>query len=583
MSDAIASVIVASAQSVAKVFVIGSIGYGAVKFPRNAPLLPRSSVGTVARFTFHTFTLSLIYSTIAVAVRPSSLGNYWFLIVGGWVVLGTSYLVATILRYFFPINNKQDFVALRVATTFPNIVALPILIFPSLCEFPVVYEGYASDYANMTEETDGENITSATLRQECVAQSNTMIFCYFFAWSLAFWSFGYPQLMQAAKENRQNHQVDDMQVTAHDEVSRRTSSSSKEDSSPVETKGQDEEHFFDTESPNANHSDTSQQAKEQTGIIDEVDERNSSHVDQSETIVSTVSPSTKPRALESSTPERAITNEPLPVSWWTRIWLVLHPFWQAIKQTTTSPGFIAMVLAFVTACIPPLQRALFEPAGPLRFIGSAVEALGTASSPISTMVVAASLVPPQQIAEDNTDPDHRVDNDQNDGPTFDERPGMTDPNFGPYQRPTRRHRRSSRFQDFRRELRSSSIRILNAVPRSTPEMRRLHIWFSLSRLILAPAVVVGLILAFDCSSSTILNSVPNLAKLVIIVNASLPGALIIVVLLKAKEECAETAAAVSKVYLPSYLLSIFTIAGWCAVGLWITLPDKEGRTFCQQM
>jgi hypothetical protein len=31
MSEAIASVIVASAQSVAKVFVIGSIGYGAVK------------------------------------------------------------------------------------------------------------------------------------------------------------------------------------------------------------------------------------------------------------------------------------------------------------------------------------------------------------------------------------------------------------------------------------------------------------------------------------------------------------------------------------------------------------------------
>lgn len=31
MSDAIASVIVASAQSVAKVFVIGGIGYGAVK------------------------------------------------------------------------------------------------------------------------------------------------------------------------------------------------------------------------------------------------------------------------------------------------------------------------------------------------------------------------------------------------------------------------------------------------------------------------------------------------------------------------------------------------------------------------
>ena len=113
-------------------------------------------------------------------------------------------------------------------------------------------------------------------------------------------------------------------------------------------------------------------------------------------------------------------------------------------------------------------------------------------------------------------------------------------------------------------------------------MRLLHVWFCLSRLIVAPAVVVGIILALDCSASRVLKSVPNLAKLVIIVNSALPGALIVVVLLKAREECADTAAAVSKVYLPSYLISILTIAAWCSVGLWITLPDEEGNTFCQR-
>jgi predicted permease len=107
-------------------------------------------------------------------------------------------------------------------------------------------------------------------------------------------------------------------------------------------------------------------------------------------------------------------------------------------------------------------------------------------------------------------------------------------------------------------------------------------WFCVSRLIAAPALVVGIILAFDCSASSVLDSVPNLAKLVIIVNSALPGALIVVVLLKAKEECADTAAAVSKVYLPSYLLSILTIAAWCSVGLWVTLPDEGGNTFCQR-
>jgi len=72
------------------------------------------------------------------------------------------------------------------------------------------------------------------------------------------------------------------------------------------------------------------------------------------------------------------------------------------------------------------------------------------------------------------------------------------------------------------------------------------------------------------------------AKLVIIVNSALPGALIVIVLLKSKEEMTETASAVAKVYLPSYLLSIFTIAAWTAVGMWMTLSNKDGQTVCQR-
>lgn len=498
------------------------------------------------------------------AVSPQSLGNYWFLIVGGWVVLGTSYLVATVLRYCFPISNQQDFVALRVASTFPNIVALPILIFPSLCEFQVVYEGYAPDYG----VKDVGSMSSDELRAECAAQSTTMIFCYFFAWSLAFWSFGYPQLMRAAKANNQNHQIVSMPATPPAENSHHTTISSEESSDLPSISESQKQPINDTECLEINDVSDSRDMNEPVSdsIRDTNQERTSDH--ESNLCEPAIPLPTNSDSSESVQPDG--------VSSALRVWKVLHPFWQAIKQTTTSPGFIAMVLAFLTACIPPLQRAMFEPGGPLRFFGSAMEALGTASSPISTMVVAASLVPPPPVQENPSDDAVRVDID--DAPIFDEQPGMTDPNFGPYQRPTRRHRRSSRFRDLRRSLRSS----LQAVPRSTPEMRRLHIWFTLSRLIVAPAVVVGLIMAFDCSSSTALDSVPNLAKLVIIVNASLPGALIIVVLLKAQEECTDTAAALSKVYLPSYLLSIFTIAAWSAVGLWITIPDEEGNSFCQR-
>ena len=107
---------------------------------------------------------------------------------------------------------------------------------------------------------------------------------------------------------------------------------------------------------------------------------------------------------------------------------------------------------------------------------------------------------------------------------------------------------------------------------------RLHIWFILSRLVISPALVCAVLLGLQCSG--LLGDVPNLAKLVVIINAALPGALVVVVLLKANSELADSAAVVAKVYLPSYLLSIFTIAAWSAVGLVVAIPTDNGKAFC---
>jgi predicted permease len=501
--------------------------------------LPRQLVGTVARFTFYTLLIPLIYSTIASAVTIESVGNYWFVIVGAFGVLAMSYFVATLMRYCIPIANQRDFCALRIAATFPNIVALPILIFPSLCEFPVVHEGYIPH--------DEDNVDPQLLERQCVDQANTMIFCYFFSWSLAFWSFGSPQLIQAAKRGTQN-----TGVTSSDSNDRTT-----------DKKKSDEERGI---SVTDRTGESSLSALDGSGRANLSKSNQPSDQEGSEEVKEDADGSKERKELQNEDSNQEEEQE-LPPG-------VLKSLWQATKQTVTSPGFIAMALGFVTACIPPLQRALFEAGAPLRFLGSAVETLGAASSSISTMVVAASLVPPKQSQEE----DSREEED--DTPVIDANPAMTDPNFGPYQRP--RHRRSSRFQQFRRSMRSSSFRLIQAMPRSTPEMRRLHIWFCLSRLVVTPAAIVGIILALDCGGG-LLSQVPNLAKLVIIINSALPGALIVAVILKSKEEMAETAAAVAKVYLPSYLLSIVTISAWTAVGLWVTLPDEDGNTVCERI
>lgn len=535
MASTTMAVIIASAQSVAKVFVIGTVGYLSVIYPKEAPFLASAYVGKLARFTFHTLTIPLIYSSIAVAVSIEYMADYWFVIVGAFFVLGTSYAVATILRSCcISISNERDFQALRVAATFPNIVSLPILIFPSLCEFPVVHEGYM--------KRSGESIEDAaeSLERQCVAQSTTMIFMYFFSWSLAFWSFGNARLMDAGTKSTSSEGMPS--VTNENETSNldlsfvyEDQNDARKDNSALNLTG------------NIPPEDSSGDRFEECKLKDDEEikkERNG--------------------GLGGTTPEANTLNS---------------SFCRAIQKTMTSPGFLAMIAGVVTALIPPLKSAMFDGGGALRFFGSAVETLGTATTSISTMVVAASLVPPHRQGRDET-------GFKNGDIIHEDNPAMSDPNFGPFTRrkiDDNERRRSSRLQDFRTSIQRGSVRILQAMPRSSPEMKRMHVWFCLAKLILSPAIVVGMILALDCSGSEgLLEDVPNLAKLVIIINSALPGALIVIVLLKSKEEMADTAAAVAKVYMPSYLLSILTIAAWTAVGLWITLPDDDGLTICQR-
>lgn len=563
------AVIVAAAQSVAKVFVIGSAGWGATRLPRERPLLDTRWVPQLARFSFHVLTLSLIYSTTAQSVNFSSIGNYWFLIAGAFYVLSLSYGTATVLGRLLCLNTKgnTDFTALRISATFPNIVALPILIFPSLCEFAVVHEGYAGD-------GDRDDLDAAQLKDRCEVESNTMIFCYFFSWSLCFWTLGYPQLMAAATQKRH-------QTTAG--AAAETTVNTNHGALALSDEGHVAQNEYSTE---AGQQSTTESNDDDVFI----------------NIGSTSHSSTPTAAVGDTDDDSAVVRTASKLSWCRQ---KRQTIIEALQKTFTSPGFLALLGGIVTGCIPPLQKELFEPAGALRFLGDALETLGQASSPMSTMVVAASLVPLKEERGDictseslqddcdNVSHEHNTreqsDADDNDENDHVDNPIMSDPNFGPAPR----RRRKASLRRLSRSVRHGSSRIIKSIrPLSTNttdsqndknrNTRHLLLWFVLSRLFVAPALVVGTIVGLDCGGAGLLDGVPNLAKLVVIVNSCLPGALIVVVLLKSNPSLSESAAAVAQVYLPSYLLSIISIAAWTALGLYVTLPDDEGNTFCHR-
>ena len=515
MSEAIISVLIASASAVSKVFVIGAIGYYSAIRPIDGPILPESAMNAISKMNFNLLILPLVYSALASGVTPSALGSLWIVLVSGIGVICLSYFVATVLGKlpFFKVENRTDFDALRIAASFPNIVALPILIFPTLCEFPVVYNAFYEGEDESTVSTDAEKYKS------CVDESNAMIFVYFFAWNLLYWIIGYSTLVAAGKR-RQMKNVDELSSTQP-----RCPSDSALDNelSQVHIEGDS----------NQQSNITTTQSQSEDMDVNDV-ERN-----KTEEIVD----------YQSETRQQFKS--------------LLQLFSNAMKQTLKSPGFVAMVLGVITACIPPLRDALFETGGSLRFFGSALESLGRAGASVGTLVVAASLV--HQANTDESKPAQINDTEVGTlNATISDTIAGDSTNF----RESMRRRRSS--------LSQFSTRVMNAIKIRKASFR-MHCWFTVSRLIVTPAIVCLLIIAGNCSG--ILDRVPSLAKLVVIVNSCLPGAQLIVLTLKSRG-LSDSASIVAQVYLPSYLLSVVTIAAWTSLGLIISTPNEDGSSFC---
>jgi len=329
--NAITSVIIASASAVGKVFVIGTIGYISAIRPRKSPILPPFAMDSISKMNFNLLILPLIYSTLASAVTLETLGSLWFVLVAAIFVICLSYTVATLLEKlpFFSVENRIDFDALRVATAFPNIVALPILIFPA--EHQVVFDSFYDGSEN-NDPTDAQKFKS------CVDQSNAMIFIYFFGWNLLYWIIGFPTLV-AAGEKRQSMLV---AVIAPQVISDTFKSDEENDNN--------EENDNDLQIHCNRASDNKEQKPQDSG---------------DEQIIQS---------------KRAELKK--------KIKHVARLFATALIQTLKSPGFISMMLGFITACIQPLSNALFSQGGALRFLGSALESLGRASSSVGTLVVA---------------------------------------------------------------------------------------------------------------------------------------------------------------------------------------------------
>lgn len=400
---------------------------------------------------------------------------------------------------------------------------------------------YDSFYEGKDESTEAEKFRS------CVDESNAMIFIYFFAFNLLYWIIGFPSLVAAGQKRQMNNET--LLLVTKPCLLASTFKSDEVDAKIDAQDDVEDEH-------------------EQHAISDRISDDGVNKVIQEQS------------GDEKKQPDKDVREH---------IHRLLGVFANALMQTVKSPGFIATALGFITACIPPLRDALFSSGGALRFFGSAIESLGSAAASVGTLVVAASLVHQAKDDDDDIAADNAENNIDNAIPASQKTPhnnaelGInteTSEATTSDNELTEQHPRDLRAPMRRRlsSLSQTSNRVMVAIRHQKPTIR-MHAWFICSRLIVTPAIVCALIIVMDCGGT--LDGIPKLAKMIVIVNSCLPGAQIIVLTLKSKG-LSDSASIVAKVYLPSYLLSVVTIAGWSSLGLMISVPSDDGTSLCKR-
>ena len=549
MTSAVASVLIASASSVAKVFLIAIVGLFAVKHPGNNPLIPPASINVLSRFAFTVLNIPLVYSSIGSTLSIDVIGSLWFVPLAGVVVIALSFVIATMTERlpFFRVEHRVDFDALRIACSFPNVVAIPVLVFPSLCEYEIVWKVF------VPKDGDQDELTRNPIA-ECANTMNAMTFCYFFSWLFMFFLLGNQALISAGRRKR-----------LEEEAARRGAQNCG----------------YSTGSGN------------DVGIEDTM-RSNSTTVDDSKFEIDEPADFSNepPEALmDEETAHAKLENTAENTKNAAKTLLV------ALKRSVLNPGSIALWAGLITALIAPLQAALFAPGGALRFVGSAIESLAAALPSVATMITAASLiVPPDPVVVNNTSGDPTEEDEDGDKRkkkwasfwplSWLKQDGganaIYDPNYadGNVERgeewATDRQRRRSSLARMRR----ASIRLgsQSLVVMRSPTVK-MHLWFNITRLVITPAIVCAILIGLDCSTS-LFNTVPHLSKLVVLLNSSIPPAMLVVLSLKS-EGMSESASVVSKLFTSSYILSVFTIAGWASVGLMLSIPDDDGKYFCE--
>lgn len=360
-------VLVASVSAVMKVVIISIVGVICALRPKSNPLLTSDLLSHIGRLSNLVFLPALVFSVIGANVTAAILASYWPLLLADSVARLIYYTITTIAQWLIPVD-KSTKRAMKLAILFNNSGSIPLLIMQSLCEQPLVNADFGGD------------------EDECFARATSMIFVYLISWHLWFFVWGFYKLAECSELDRDPASTVTLQPTPGNSTIQRESIRGD---FPEITNGSNHSSAKVTEASEVPTSPGWERGSLSNGHNEDLSSPNRSAMVPAGSI--------GPGRLGKQTSWVSFRKHLRTQDSWVR--LKKKPWFIQMLKAVTSPPNVALVAGVIVALIEPVQYGLFfATRSVLRPLGAAVTAIGLVCIPLSTVAMAASLVPPPGLA-----------------------------------------------------------------------------------------------------------------------------------------------------------------------------------------
>jgi hypothetical protein len=162
-----------------RIFLVGSVGYLAAKYPLADPFLSPTAMKNLSRLCTYVLIPPLIIASLGSSVNIESISTMSVLVLFSLITTGISFFLANTVGAFIQNGEAtpQMSVAINIAIASPNIIAFPLIILQTMC-----------GQTQLNQDFDHSEVV-------CFTSGTSMLFIYSIGWNLTFWSYSFPLLM----------------------------------------------------------------------------------------------------------------------------------------------------------------------------------------------------------------------------------------------------------------------------------------------------------------------------------------------------------------------------------------------------